>query len=168
MTLIDNSVLAARDSLLESLSLFRARSLMCAGVAIFLCGFVSASSPAVGAPAGAEAVPPSAQVSEDVIIRAPDVVRRPLPGSGPGAPPGLTNPEIISLTGAASYSDLDLSKASDVQELQRRIGNTARFICQELTRRYPRQNGEYVYSANDCVKKATDDGLETLRQLTAR
>jgi UrcA family protein len=137
-------------------------------VGAFLCGFVSASSPAVAAAAAATAAPPSAQVTEELIIRAPDVVRRALPRSGPGAPPGLTNPEIISLTRAVSYSDLDLSRASDVQELQRRIGNTARDVCQELVRRYPRQNAEYVYSANDCVKKATDDGLETLKQLTAR
>jgi UrcA family protein len=112
--------------------------------------------------------PPSAYVTEELIIRAPDVVRRPLPRSGPGAPTGLSNPEIISLTRAVSYSDLDLGRPGDVQELQRRIGTTARDICAELQRRYPRQNPEFVYSAADCVKKATDDGMETVRQLTGR
>lgn len=125
------------------------------------------ASSAQAAPAPPPPPPPSAQVTEELIIRAPDVVRRPLPRSGPGAPTGLTNPEIISLTRAVSYSDLDLTRAPDVAEMRRRIGNTARDICQELTRRYPR-NSEYVYSANDCVKKATDDGLETLNQLTAK
>jgi UrcA family protein len=152
---------------LNTLSTVTARSVTISGLVAFAlaAGF---AAPAAAAPAAPQAAPPSAQVTEELIIRAPDVVRRPLPRNGPGTPPGLTNPEIISLTRAVSYEDLDLSRASDVQEMQRRIGNTARDICQELTRRYPRQNAEYVYSANDCVKKATDDGLETLKQLTAR
>ena len=153
---------------LNSMSTGAVRRVVIPGLVAFAlaAGFAqtAAAAPAPAAPAAA----PSTQVTQEVIIRAPDVVRRPLPRSGPGAPPGLTNPEIISLTRAVSYSDLDLAKASDVQELQRRIGNTARDVCQELTRRYPRQNAEYVYSATDCVRKATDDGLEVVRQLTAK
>ena len=127
------------------------------------------SSAQAAAPAAAPPPPPPSQsVTEELIIRAPDVVRRPLPRSGPGAPTGLRNPEIISLTRAVSYADLDLARPADVQEMQRRIGNTARDICQELQRRYPRQNSEFVYSATDCVQKATNDGLETLKQLTAK
>jgi UrcA family protein len=120
--------------------------------------------------AAAATPPPPPPPTEELIIRAPDVVRRPLPRQpGPGAQsPGLRNPEIISLTRAVSYADLDLGRPADVQELQRRIGTTARDICAELQRRFPRQNPEFVYSATDCVKKATDDGMETVRQLTAR
>ena len=105
-------------------------------------------------------------MSEDVIIRAPDVVRRPLPRT-PGVAPGLLNPEIVSLTRAVSYADLDLSKAADVAELETRVKNTAKDVCQELNRRYPRNGGQYVYGSADCVKKATDDGLDIVKAIAA-
>ena len=127
-----------------------------------LCGFVGVSH---AAPAPAQ--PLSAQTTDEIIIRAPDVVRRPLPRPGPGAPPGLTNPEIISLTRAVSYADLDLSKAADVSELEARVRNTARDVCLELARRYPRQGAQYTFADADCVKKATDDGMDTVKAITA-
>ena len=136
--------------------------------AAFLCGFVSASSPAVAATATVQTTPLSAPTTEEIIIRAPEVVRRALPRTGPGTPPGLTNPEIISLTHAVSYSDLDLSKASDLAELETRVRNTARDVCQELSRRYPRTGGQYVYANLDCVKKATDDGMVTVRAISGK
>jgi len=143
MKLISNSTLAARD-------------LMFAAVGAFLCGFVSAS------PAVAQAGPPS---SEQVIITSPYVVRQaPAPANRAA---GLRNPELISVTRAVSYADLDLSKAVGVTELQTRVRNTARDVCAELNRLYPRTGGQYIYSNTDCVKKATDDGMEVVKQVAA-
>jgi len=152
------------DYSLQSVQLrfpLRPTCLMIGAVGAFLCGFVSSSQ------AASPAAPLSAQTTEEVIIRAPDVVRRPLPRSGPGSPPGLTNPEIISLTRAVSYSDLNLSIASDVAELETRVRNTAREVCLELARRYPRNGAQYVFADTDCVKKATDDGMDTVKAITA-
>ena len=139
------------------------RHMMFAAAAACLCGITSTSGPAAAQNTAAAV----AQGTEQLIIRAPEIVRRPLPRNGPGVPPGLTNPEIISLTRAVSYSDLDLSKTSDVAELQTRIRNTARDVCQELVTRYPKANG-YVYANVDCVKKAVDDGLATVSLITGK
>jgi UrcA family protein len=132
-----------------------------AAVGAFLCGFVSASSPAV-----AQATSPSSEANEQVIIQAPYVVRRePLPRDG--APTDFRNPELISLSRGVSYADLDLSRASGAAELETRVRNAAKEVCQELNRQYPRTGGQYVYANTDCVKKATDDGLEVMRQVIA-
>jgi len=135
------------------------RDLMLAALGVSLCGFVSASSPAV-------AQSPSSEASEEVIIRAPYVVRRE-PVTRAGAPSGFSNPEVISLSRTVSYADLDLSKASGIAELEMRVRNTAKEVCQELSRRYPRTGGQYVYANTDCIKKATDDGMEVTRQITS-
>ena len=135
--------------------------LMVAALGAFLCGFVSANSPAV-----AQGVSPPSEASEEVIIRAPYVVRREPLARG-GAPSSFSNPELISLSRGVSYADLDLSKAQGVAELETRVRATARDVCQELNSRYPRTGGQYVYANTDCVKKATDDGMETVKQIAA-
>jgi UrcA family protein len=75
----------------------------------------------------------------------------------------MTNPELISLTRAVSYSDLDLSKSTDIAQLAARIGSTARDICWELASRYPRIGSLYVVVDTDCVKKAKADAMERVR-----
>jgi len=129
-------------------------------IGAFLCGFVSASSPAF-----AQAGPPSSGAMEQVIITSPYVVRRE-PVSGPRAG-GLNNPQLVAVSRGVSYADLDLSKPAGVAELQTRARNTARDVCQELTRLYPKAGGQYVYSSTDCVKKTTDDGMDLIKQITA-
>src|SRR5262245_8682955 len=130
---------------------FRARHLMFAGSGAVLLMIANASSAAAAQPPTAtRAAPFSTQANEEIILRPPDVVRHRLPSSGLRAPPGLMYPEIISLTRAVSYADLDLSRPGDVREMQRRVGNTARDICQELAQRFSRQSGGYVSSTNDC------------------
>ena len=139
MKLINNSTLPARD-------------LMVVAVGAFLCGIVSASSPAF-----------AQQANEQVIITSPYVVRQaPAPANRAA---GLRNPELVSVTRAVSYADLDLSKAAGVTELQTRVRNTAKDVCQELFTRFPK--GQYIYPVTDCVKKATDDGLEAVKQIAA-
>src|SRR5687768_9010154 len=104
--------------------------LMLAALGASLCGFVSASSSAV-----AQGVSPPSEASEEVIVRAPYVVRRE-PLARAGAPSNFSNPELISLSRGVSYADLDLSKAQGVAELETRVRTTARDVCQELNSRY--------------------------------
>ena len=133
-------------------------NLMLAAAGALLCGLVSAS------PAVAQA--PSSEAAEEVIVRAPYVVRREPLARG-GAPSSFSNPELISLSRGVTYADLDLSKAQGVAELETRVRTTARDVCQELNNRYPKTGGQYVYANTDCVKKATDDGMDAVRQIAA-
>src|SRR5258706_11175160 len=121
----------------------------------FLCGFVGASSPAF-----AQASPPSSGAMEQVIITSPYVVRRePVPRAA-----GLNNPQLVVVSRGVSYADLDLSKPAGVAELQTRARNTAKDVCLELMRLYPKAGGQYVYSSTDCGKKTTDDGMDLIKQ----
>ena len=140
---------------------FCVRNLMFVAMAASACGMTGASSTAFAQAGGASSA------SEQVIIHAPEIIRRNLPRNGPGTPPGLLNPEIISLSRAVSYADLNLAKASDVTELETRVKDTARDICQELDRQFPKTGGQYVRANVDCVKKAVDDGLQVVKQVTA-
>jgi len=133
-------------------------NLMLAAACALLCGLVTTS------PAVAQA--PSSEASEEVIVRAPYVVRREPLARG-GAPSSFSNPELISLSRGVNYADLDLSQARGVAELETRVRTTARDVCQELNSRYPRTGGQYVYANTDCVKKATDDGMDAVRQIGA-
>ena len=133
--------------------------LMFGAVGALVSGLVCANSPAV-------AQAPSSEAAEEVIIRAPYVVRREPVARG-GAPSSFSNPELISLSRGVSYADLDLSKTQGVAELETRVRATARDVCQELNSRYPRTGGQYVYANTDCVKKATDDGMEAVKQIAA-
>src|SRR5262245_62084570 len=58
--------------------------------------------------------------TEEVIVQSPYILRR---GPAPRgiAPPGLTNPELITLSRRVSYRDLDLSTPSGVAVLEARI-----------------------------------------------
>ena len=164
MRLTNNSTLTLRaspPSHRNPLNVFYPQAILTA-IGALICAFCSASSEAAAA-----AAPLSTQTAEEVIIRGPDIVRRPLPGSGPGVPPGLTNPEVISLTRGVTYEDLDLSKPDDVAELEARVKKTAEDVCMELATRYPRNSGQYVFADVDCVKKATDDGMRTVEEIMA-
>ena len=102
---------------------------------------------------------------EQVIVTSPYVVRKEAVPSNRAA--GLRNPELVSISRAVTYADLDLSKPSGVAELQTRVRNTARDVCQELTRLYPKTGGQYVYGSTDCIRKATDDGMDAIKQVSA-
>src|SRR5262245_25876459 len=102
--------------------MYRVSTRTLATVGALFCGLALANGAAFAqAPAGAPDAAAQAQPGEEVIIRAPEIVLLPLPSSGPGIPPGLTNPEIISYTQPVSYADLDLSRPADVAELELRV-----------------------------------------------
>ncbi len=137
------------------------RDLMVAGLGAFLCALLSASSPAV-----AQVDSSSSEEIEQVIVRSPYIVRRePLPRTG--APSAYRNPELLSVSRAVSYADLNLSTRSGVAELESRSRTTARQVCDELNARYPKTGSQYVYANTDCVKQASDDAMVAIRQISA-
>jgi UrcA family protein len=67
---------------------------------------------------------------------------------------------VVSMTGAVSYSDLDLSKTGDAFELKKRIADTAKSLCDQLKTKLP-EAGHVPVSSGDCVKTATNEAMET-------
>lgn len=144
----------------KSFSPLCARDLMMFGaVGAFLCGLAAASSPAV-----AQAASASPQVTEQVTVRAPSYVVRRVPISGRQT--RLMNAEVISVSRAVNYADLDLSKPSDATELEKRINDTARDVCREVNVLTPKTTFVIV-GGQDCVKSATDDAMGVAKQLIA-
>lgn len=106
------------------------------GTALVGAGLVVANSAAI------------AQPIEEVIVTAPRTVHQTIGRSSiTGAPI-----ELISIARQVSYADLDLSKTSDANELEKRVDDTARDLCQELDKMYPLEPKD-----RNCVSKASDD-----------
>jgi UrcA family protein len=97
--------------------------------------------------------------TESITVYAPYITHQKKPANGKG-----TVYSVLSMLGTASYSDLDLSKASDGAVLKERVRDTAKKLCDTLKAKYP----EAVYvpvSPGDCVKTATDESMETVNLL---
>ena len=58
----------------------------------------------------------------------------------------------VTLTHLVSYEDLDLTTQSGVEELHRRIAETARFACEQLERLYPRQSESLARCTNQALE----------------
>jgi UrcA family protein len=135
-----------------------------------LAGAIFVVMPLASGPAFAQGQA-GAQATENVIVRAPIITTKPAPQSGSGLLAGrlAPTPEIVSMTRAVSYRDLDLSRASGVSALEDRVRNTARDVCQDLFRQFPNANARinYPYPSRDCVRKATFDGMQSVRRIRA-
>ncbi len=75
--------------------------------------------------------------------------------------------EIISVSRAVSFADLDLAKAEDRTILDSRVKQAAIDACKELDRRYPKQAYVPVPIEQDCVKNATDEAMIQVNELIA-
>jgi UrcA family protein len=134
------------------------------GVTI-LFGLAAASGWAATSSTSTPAAEPAThEANEEIIIHAPEMVVKRMPTDP--RPLRLQNAEVITGEKAVTFVDLDLSKPGDVMELQRRISDTARDICQELNRRYPRTRFQVVVD-RDCVKTATDEAMAVVKDLIA-
>ncbi len=126
------------------------------------------SVPFAASPAFAQT---DAQATENVIIVAPGLTQRPVPESGSGLLAGrlAPRPETVSLTLAVSYSDLNLSRAMDVAELESRVRNTAHALCRELVRDFASASIRIntAYPSRDCVRNATYGGMRNVRFIRA-
>jgi UrcA family protein len=113
-------------------------------------------------PAVAQGDADSPEANEHITIHAPEYVVKRKPISGRQY--NLANAEVISVSRAVNYADLNLSKPADVEELKKRITETAKDVCQELNRRYPKSSFQVVVD-KDCVKSAVDDAMGVEKQL---
>jgi UrcA family protein len=126
---------------------------------------------AAGALVGALAIPigsaaaqtPYYQTQEEIIVLPPPVYHRDLGRSSTGIPI-----EELSLSRTVDYSDLDLSRWSDVRLLDYRVREAAYAACRELDRQYPESlYPPYQSDRSDCVARATRDGIAQARWAVA-
>lgn len=62
----------------------------------------------------------------------------------------------VSMSGAVSYADLDLTTRGGARELRRRVRDTARDICRQLAEDYPFRQQPL---STKCYEGAVKDGL---------
>ena len=74
---------------------------------------------------------------------------------------GEINPVDSTISRPVSYSDLDLSRDSDFQELEDRIHDTAEDVCAELDSLHPALHDRD--EERKCVESATRDALNQVR-----
>jgi UrcA family protein len=150
----------------KNVSSFRMKLVMSGAMGALLCGLAAANvgwAATTGSSAPAQA-PASHEENEQIIIHAPELVVKRAPISGRSY--NLQNAEVVTGEKALSFADLDLSKPADVMELQKRISDTAKDICQDLSRRYPRTSFQVVVD-RDCVKSAVDEATGVMKDLVA-
>lgn len=74
-----------------------------------------------------------------------------------GKAPSGANIEVATLSRAVSYADLDIVSNAGATELKKRVTNTAKALCAELDKFYPRSVTLSETAA--CIKNATDNGM---------
>ena len=132
---------------------------------------LAASAVLLGPGAGHRAMAQEPAV-EQIIVVAPLIVEVKKPGtarpaSGEAAANGRgTVFTVLSASSNVSFGDLDLTKVSGINMLEKRIQDTATATCRQLRAKYP----ESVYvpvKSTDCVKTATDQAMIEALQIIA-
>lgn len=70
--------------------------------------------------------------------------------------------EVVRLSRAVSYADLDLSTYTGATELQARVKTAAKAVCKELEDMYPEGN-EAGLPAGSCVQEAINSAAPQLK-----
>jgi UrcA family protein len=71
--------------------------------------------------------------------------------------------EVISISQRVSYADLNLATASGSREMEARVRNTAKALCEKLEREYPLSGT----TTQSCVRNTVSKGLADVRTATA-
>jgi len=100
-------------------------------------------------------------LTETIVVTAPYVVQE--KAAVDRAKAGSPHAPVLAVTMErnVSYSDLDLSKTADAAIFKKRINDAAIGVCKELDTRYPTSIYIPVTGAENCVKAAARDGLDT-------
>lgn len=67
--------------------------------------------------------------------------------------------DLISISQSVSYADLNLATVSGAQEMEARVRNTAKALCDKLEQRYPLSGN----NPETCVKNAVSKGMADVR-----
>ena len=81
---------------------------------------------------------------------------------------GRMQEETISVSQKVGYSDLDMSRQSDVDKLRDRVRIAAKDSCRELERRFP--SAVYIPDQTkfECVRDATDQAMAQVDAVASR
>jgi UrcA family protein len=113
-----------------------------------------------GATAPAWAVPESEQITVD----GPYTVRQEVTKR---AMSGAMGEQNLSVSQNVDYSDLDLTKHTDVEKLRDRVRAAAKDTCRELDRRFPVST--YIpVTTRSCARDAARNGLAKVGAITAQ
>ena len=74
---------------------------------------------------------------------------------------GEVNPTVLTISAPVTYSDLDLSRDSDVNELRLRVRDTAADLCNQLAARDINM-GDDKDAYRECVNRATRTAMAEL------
>jgi UrcA family protein len=96
-------------------------------------------------------------------VSVPSVTRQPTDESGPDRGPI----EILSLSLAVSYKDLDLTTQPGVAELERRVRQAAEAACGQIDAQYPQQLYVPTPGGQLCVKTAVEGAMPQIRRIIA-
>jgi UrcA family protein len=75
---------------------------------------------------------------------------------------GEVNPTEYTISRPVGFSDLDLSRGDDYQELELRVHMTARNLCHELEVQVPQLRGD-PSADRECVRTATRNAMRDIR-----
>jgi UrcA family protein len=73
-------------------------------------------------------------------------------GSLPGA-----SEQIISISQRVSYADLNLASTAGSREMEERVRNTARTLCEKLDQKYPLSGVDVITCVRNTVSKSMAD-----------
>lgn len=81
---------------------------------------------------------------------------------------GRMEEETISVSQQVGYSDLDMSRQSDVDRLRDRVRTAAKDSCRELERRFP--SAVYIPDKTrfECVREATSQAMAQIDAVASR
>ena len=71
--------------------------------------------------------------------------------------------EIISVSQRVSYADLNLATTSGSREMEARVRNTAKALCDKLERKYPLS----AVAVETCVRDTVNKGMADVRTAIA-
>ncbi|HUO13116.1 MAG TPA: UrcA family protein [Caulobacteraceae bacterium] len=116
------------------------------------------AQPAPAAPGSAAAV------TESLTVIAPKVVRRETPGATQfvGAPI-----EVLSLSRAVNFGDLDLTKQAGVDEFRRRIMYASLAACDAIEAEYPSNIYVPVPAAQNCPDRTATQAFVLADEIVA-
>ena len=125
--------------------------------AIVIATIAAAGSVSGRAGAQEEVLIRGGATSTEITVIAPRLIRLEISRTASGG-----TVEEVSLTRHVSYADLDLSKQSDVRELEQRVGDMAKLACEQLAALYPLA----APNSPNCIRQALNGAMEQVRAAT--
>jgi UrcA family protein len=119
-----------------------------------VAGLLLVNNPSFGQGNSANAVP-----REEVVVTAPYLVEERT--AMDKAKAGKLHAPVLSIRmeQIVSYSDLDLTKLSDADVLEKRVRDAANAVCKKLDKQYPPAVYIPITTQTNCIESASTEGM---------